>query len=431
MLKKIRNEHFPYKNILYPVFFVIISGVVGSFLGAIGSLLFVLMFLKEKIRLEFLFVLFIFTFFLGDNFSGPLGFANNLRYVVLGVSFLFLLPYKLGKDNLGNLILPFSVVALIITLFFSPIVMLASFRAVSFWIVALVVFKIFKLNYQKNHNKLYDLLIVVFSLFVFFTVILMFLPFGYLEGRFKGLLGNPNGLGLLSLFLYAIISILKHKNETSFSKFYLRILLFFLVFFIILSGSRTAFMSIVSFEVILRTNKGAVMRIIAVLFVALCYLFISTVGVIEVIESLGLNQFLRVDTIGDASGRVVVWSAVWDEILRNPIFGKGIMYDNYFIAEYVDQNIGDKAARHWGGVWSSYFSLLLDVGIVGFLVYVVFYIKMLSKSLYKQHAQAFIIICFLTAITESWMASSMNAFTPMLFLYWAIQTQPLHLINSK
>jgi len=115
---------------------------------------------------------------------------------------------------------------------------------------------------------------------------------------------------------------------------------------------------------------------------------------------------------------------VWEEIKNSPWFGRGILYDDYFMDDYVARYLGENAARQWGGVWSSYLSLLLDVGVIGCLAYAYFWVKIFRKAQYKNTAIAFIIMCLLSGITESWMAASMNAFTPLMFLFWAIQSQP-------
>jgi O-antigen ligase len=136
-------------------------------------------------------------------------------------------------------------------------------------------------------------------------------------------------------------------------------------------------------------------------------------------------SFLRIETLADASGRIEVWPVAWEEIKNAPIFGNGILYDDYFIKDYVSINIGENASRHWGGVWNSYLSLLLDVGIVGCIAYAYFWIQAFRKSHDKNLAIAFVFMCLLSGFTESWMAASMNAFTPMMFLFWAIQSQPV------
>jgi membrane-bound metal-dependent hydrolase YbcI (DUF457 family) len=67
---------------------------------------------------------------------------------------------------------------------------------------------------------------------------------------------------------------------------------------------------------------------------------------------------------------------------------------------------------------------LLNVGIIGLIAYAYFWIKVLKKSHYNNLAIAFLCMCLLSGITESWMAASMNAFTPIMFLFWAVQSQP-------
>jgi membrane-bound metal-dependent hydrolase YbcI (DUF457 family) len=97
----------------------------------------------------------------------------------------------------------------------------------------------------------------------------------------------------------------------------------------------------------------------------------------------------------------------------------------------VSTNIGENAPRHWAGVWNSYLSLLLNVGFIGLIAYAYFFIQFFRKSHYKNLAIAFVTLCLLSAVTESWMAASMNPFTPIMFLFWAIQSQPAANIKSR
>ena len=424
-MKNLLHLFLDFKTIFFSITLIVSTGVVGGFLGATLMLMVVLIFINPRFKTEILFVLLLITFFLCDNTRGGLSFSQNFRFVVLGFSIFYLLKDKLIINNLGNSMLPFTVVAILITLVFSPVGMIAVLRALSFWLVALVIFKFFKVSYQKNNKKLFDLLVVTIALYLIATFVFLLLPLGYLNGRFKGLMGNPNGLGLLCIFLYALISIISYRRETNFSKLFLRILTGIILIFIVLTGSRTALFSVLVYQVSLKLNKGIILPIIFTLL----YFLISVTDVTIIIENLGLDQYLRVDSIRDASGRTEVWPVAWEEIKNNPVFGRGIMYDNYFINNYVKLNIGDNISRHWAAVWSSYFSLLLDVGIIGSLLYAHFYKKMYNKALFKNQAIAFILLCCLSGITESWMAASMNPFTPMMFLYWAIQTQPINKIQ--
>lgn len=405
-----------------PAIFIIVAGVLGGLLASSALLVLILMFSQKNV-LEFLLVLLIFVFFLGDNFSGPFVFLQNFRFVMVFVSFLFTLKYNLFKNNNANYLLPFTIVAFCITILFSPIGITALLRSIGFWVVGLVIFKIVKLLYSKNSKRVSELLVITLVMFLSCNIILSFLEFEftYLAGRFKGLSGNPNGLGLILMFSYALLSFIKKREDTTFKKSFfltIRIAIFFVV---ILTGSRTVLFALTAFQLLIWTEKLIVFRYISIVTLSILYLFFE-----DILDYSFFSQFnfLRFETLSDASGRAEVWLVAWEEISNAPFFGNGILYDSYFIKDYVNINIGDNASRHWGGVWNSYLSLLLDVGIIGFIAYVYFWIQAIRKSHYKNIAIAFTTMCFLSAITESWMAASMNAFTPMMFLFWAIQSQP-------
>lgn len=430
-MRKLYSRFVSLKNIFIPVLAIILGGVVGTWIASSALLLLTVMFMPNKIKAEFLFVLFFLVFFLGDSFSGPLSFAQNFRFVVLGFSMVYLLRFQLFKNNFGNYIFPFSLVAIIITFFFSPVGTMAVLRAVAFWLVAVIIFKLFKINYHKNPQRILQLVVLTITLYFGLTLLFIFLPgiSVFQMGRFKGLMGNPNGLGMLAMFCYAILSLVKERQEINFDKSFFLKLKVLLIILIMLSGSRTALFSVIIFEMVIRFINNKILFFLALLSVSFIYVFNSSFGLVSVVEFFELSDYLRVDSLQDASGRMDVWPVAWEEIKNNPWVGNGILYDDYFIKDYVLRNFGEAPSRQWGGVWSSYLSLLLDVGIIGILVYAFFYVKMFVKALDKKKALAFILLCIFSAITESWMASSMNAFTPLMFLFWAIESQPK--LNQK
>lgn len=424
-MKKIFNMFLHYKNIFGPIVAIVLGGVLGNWPLASGLLIFVVMFMKNDIKTEFLFVLLLLVFFVGDNFNGPLSFAQNFRFVVLGIAILYLLRYQLFQNNLGNYMFPFALVATFISFLFSPVGVMAILRAIAFWLVALVVFKLYGIGYKKNSQRIFHLIVLLITLYFGVTLLFVFLPgiSVFQMGRLKGLMGNPNGLGMLSMFCYAVVYSIREKKVAALrDSFFLRLTILLLVF-IILSGSRTALFSVIIFEVMVRSFNNKGLLFFSLLVTGCAYALVSSVGLESLLEAFGLSDYLRADTLQNASGRTDVWPVAWEEIKNNPWTGKGIMYDDYFISDYAQKYIGEGAARQWGGVWSSYLSLLLDVGVIGLVVYFFFYIKMFAKALDKKLAFAFILLCGFSAVTESWMASSMNAFTPLMFLFWAIESQ--------
>jgi O-antigen ligase len=199
-----------------------------------------------------------------------------------------------------------------------------------------------------------------------------------------------------------------------------------IVSIVILTGSRNGIFSLLIYEIAILSNKNKGLFSIGLGILLLFYYSISVYDIIAILNSFGLGDFFRVDSLLDASGRTEVWEVAWQELKRSPWFGNGMMYDNYFIDEYGLQHYGVNRARHWYGIWNSYLSLLLNVGIIGLAAFAYFIKEMYRFAQNKNLAFAFLVMALFSAITESWMAASMNAFTPLFFLYWAIQAQPIN-----
>lgn len=426
-MKLVFNQFLAYSPIFKPVLFVIFGGILGGYIGASFFLLLTVMFTKNHI-LEILLVLLLFTFFLADSYNGFFAFAQNFRYVMLGVSLFFLARYKLIEKSDANFMLPFTITALIITVLFSPLGILAVLRAVAFWLVCLVIFKFIKILSQRNRKQITELLLLTITLYVFVNIFFLIFPVisVFQLGRFKGLAGNPNGLALLSIFLFALVEYISETNITVFKKQFFLFLKIILVVIVLLTGSRTSLFSLLIFIALINFYDKTLLLIIALTGILLSYLLVTVDNIQSFLNYFGLSDFLRVNSLSDASGRTDVWPVVWNEVKKNIWFGNGIMYDNFFLADYVKKYIGQVgAARQWGGVWSSYLSLLLNVGVIGFVMYLFFWIRIYFKSHHKKIALPFIVMCFLCGVTESWMAASMNPFTPVMFVFWAMQTQAL------
>tara|TARA_Y100000815_G_scaffold183089_1_gene166895 strand:- start:5572 stop:6873 length:1302 start_codon:yes stop_codon:yes gene_type:complete len=409
---------------------MVVGGVFGGWMTA-TALCIPLLFIKNKLlKVETLFMILIITFCLGDNFSGPLSFAQNLRFVVLGISLLMLYNFDIYKYNIARYILPFALVATGITLFLSPFGLMATIRGLSYFIVALVVFKFVQILVDYNQQRFYNLIVTVLTLYFTLNLLVFFLPFlgeADMKGRFMGLMANPNGLAMVSLFSYVIIDVIKKTAQPSASNIFL-LLKALLVVLIILSGSRSAIFSVFIYEVSLRLLKYKFLLGLTLVCLVYIYGISATLDLNAIVKSLGLSSFLRVDSLEDASGRTEVWAVAIEEIKRQPWLGKGMLYDTSYIKYYADRYIGDVRERHWGGIWNSYLSLLLNVGIVGLVAFSFFWYKMFALSKMKIVRFAFLMLCLFSAISESWMAASMNAFMPLVFICWGLQ---IYHPNSK
>lgn len=425
-MKKVYKIFLENLNIFLSLFIILIGGIFGGYM--IASILLVLTFiLKKKNITEFLLVMTLITFILADNFKGPLSFFQNLRFVIVMVNLIYLLKHNLLKNNYGNYMIPFAILSLIISIFFSPLGIQSYLRAIAFWLIPLIIFRLISISYKNNAQRTSELLVLIFTSYIGFNLVFYFFPILdlFLVGRFKGLAGNPNALGLIMMFMYGLLQLIQKRNETSLSDLLFLMLKISCLVLIILTGSRNALISVLTFAIFYKFLFNKRLFIISLLGLVFFYFMISSINFQQLILSLGLSDLLRLDSFGDASGRTEVWVVAWAEIKNSFWFGGGLLYDDYYIKEYVANYFGSTFPRQWAGIWNSYLSLLLDVGLVGTLVYLIFWIKIFKKSKFLNISLAFIVMCFLSGITESWMAASMNPFTPMMFMFWAIQSQPL------
>ena len=193
------------------------------------------------------------------------------------------------------------------------------------------------------------------------------------------------------------------------------------LFLIFISASRTATISILVFILLVSFLKYKKFRVQIFIFSIICILFFSNISVIEIISFFSARDLFRAETLVTLSGRTEVWEVAWAEIIKAPFFGNGLQYDQLYIKQYSDRYIGEFKARHWSGIWNSYLSLLLNVGVFGLLSYLYALFILFFKSIYKTHAFIFFFVALISAFTESWMSSSMNTYTPLILLYFSLQ----------
>jgi O-antigen ligase len=413
-----------FNNIL-GVLVIVISGILGGFILAGATSVFIILLKSGTKRLYFILTLILFTFFLADNYDGILSFAQNLRFVILGLSVFILLKHNLFQNNKGTLLIGFTIYTFVITFIFSPLGFSAIIRSLGYIVVALVIFKLLNLLLDRDRKKTIDLILSIFFLYIFLNIIVFIFPiYGGIsnEGRFSGLMGNPNGLGLLGAFSYVLIRWIGLNEMTTYSKRSLLIFKVLLFLIIILTGSRTAMLAVIAFELILRVYQNKLLLIVSLLSLTFVGIILNSAVFEDLIMSLGLIDYIRIDTLETASGRTEVWEVAYVEFLRQPLFGKGLLYDDYFIQDYSLKRFGENNARNWNKVWSSYLSLALDVGIIGILLFGQFWYRLFKASTDKLFGLAFIVMILITAVTESWMAASLNPFMLVVFLIWALQT---------
>ena len=418
-MNKLIFDILGFKWIFLSILIIVLTGLGGGFeLASIIFLIFLFLF-KGINKIEFLFITLFTVFFLADNYQN-FSFLDNLRFVVLPSSVVVLWKYNLFYKNFGNFFIPFTIIAVSVS-FFSNLGVQSILRSLAFLIVPLVIFKFVSLLYSYNSIRTSE--IIITFLFIYFSINLLFFFFPfinvYTDGRFRGLTGNPNGLGMICYFCYCILTLISRRNLTTYTPYFFFIFKLILLILIIITSSRTSLIALLAFESFVRfINFNKFLLSVTFLFL----IVISTsINFSSLVQSLGLSSFLRVDSIVDFSGRLEVWNVALEEIKSFLLFGNGMSYDIFFINDYADRFVNSNE-RHWSGIWNSYLSLLLNVGVVGLVAYFYFWIKIYNKPSFSNLSFPFVFGCLLIGITESWMNASMNAMTPLMLLFWAIQT---------
>jgi hypothetical protein len=236
--------------------------------------------------------------------------------------------------------------------------------------------------------------------------------------RFKSILGNPNGLGIflnLTFMLWVIMRELKLASFTKRENWYIILVIFISL---IWSGSRNGMMSIFLFYLISRVIK--VHWFLAVITVVVVLTFNEQLfeGFVGVIEFLGLQDYFRIESIEEGSGRKIAWVFAWQEIQNYYFVGGGfgqdeqIMRPNY----YWLSKLG-----HQGGVHNSYLSMWFDAGIAGIIAFFGAFYGIVFKAMKHDYlVLAFAINIMFNITYESWLVASLNPFTILLFTILAV-----------
>ena len=78
----------------------------------------------------------------------------------------------------------------------------------------------------------------------------------YLQGRYNGLLGNPNGVGLLATLFFILVIVAQHHYPKIFTRSELIIVFGAMLMSVLLASSRNAIFSILIFMFFARSYKN-------------------------------------------------------------------------------------------------------------------------------------------------------------------------------
>jgi len=202
----------------------------------------------------------------------------------------------------------------------SPRLFISIQKFVSYVLIFLVIPSLVNYLYQKHGAK-------YFRHLIYLSVWILCIGFAFMaineevafshHGRFRGILGNPNGLGMFCAFTFMFFEILYDKMPgfcTRKERIFIRgVILLALT----LSGSRSSLICIsifFTFQYLVRYSNFLSFILLIVIMVTNEYIIEIMMGTI--IE-LGFQEFFRLDTISFGSGRTVAWKFAWKEIQKN------------------------------------------------------------------------------------------------------------------
>ena len=365
------------------------------------------------------FIVLIATLIFSDSRSPMFAFAETAKIGVVVLTFIFITfnfhLFKKVPNIIFKYFLPFLIFALFATLW-SQDKFTAFQKAFSYGLVYFVLPLLFLKAMVSDKSFIKDVLVFFFLILSAGLVIHAVNPeFTSLVGRYRGLLGNPNGLGIFLTVMYPLVFLLGIDLGDQFkgNRFYF---LFYGVFglSLLLTGSRTSLIAILIFFLFNRLRYLS-NTVAFILFIALIFSYeflLSTVP--EFIEFLGLAEYFRLDTIEEGSGRFIAWNFAWQRVQEVFFVGGGFGHTEYVFKQYFAEL---SKLGHQGNAHNSFLTLWLDTGLIGILLFVTGLIRT-SLLAIKNSAYALPVLFSVLFSTyfESWLAASLNPFTGLFII---------------
>ena len=317
--------------------------------------------------------------------------------------------------------LPFMAVAFY-CLLHSPVFAVSFSKTVSYLFLLFTIPSYVNKCYRDDGYDFIKLFIYV-GLFVLLIGLLLkiFLPLSVsFEARFRGLLGNPNGMGLYCLVLFLMFVLMNRSLPDLFHR-QEKLIFYTLVFLsIFLSGSRNSIAAILIYIMFsYLTRISPLLGFLMLLFILAGYEYIN-INIVAVVKSLGAQSYFRTETLSNAAGRYIAWKLAWDNITKDIFLGRGFEYTNYLF------NLNQKSLNdfgHQGNAHNSFLTFWLDTGLGGLLLYLYAFVASFIRAAGKQKVViAALFAIFFSAFFESYLTSSLNPYMIIIILFLTVLT---------
>lgn len=388
------------------------AGIIFAPLAWVVIPLVLLLLQRRKMYLEMLIGFFV-ILILSDSRQYAFHFAADFKdvYLLILAFFMFIdRPSFSPGQRVFFRFIPFLVIA-VFFLLFSDVFIKSAQKTLSYLLLLLVVPNYLAYAWKTEGRDGLRKLIWVGMTVLLAGFVLRFLSPGFvtLAGRYCGLLGNPNGLGLFCTMFFILINVAKNVVDDLFSKREIYFIYGIILLSLVLSGSRNAVFTVGIFMVFHYVYQRSAFIGIIVFLVAVLVYQVLLANIADIIIALNLQEFFRIETLQSASGRIIAWEFGWEQISENPMVGHGIGHtDNLYRENYELLSI----QGHQGNAHNSFITFWLDTGLFGLLFYLVAFVQsfIMGAKKYSAAIPAMFAILF-SAFFESWLTASLNPFT--------------------
>lgn len=367
---------------------------------------------------------FLFVLIFSDSRQVTFAFADNIKNVYavfLGLFMVMDAPRFRPMDNLIKLFLPFLIIAYL-SVMFSPIMLTSLQKTFSFTLLLIIVPNYVIVALKKEGWVFLHMLLWSLIAFLFAGLVLKYISLNFvtLSGRYSGLMGNPNSIGLFSITTLVFITILSEFNPKILSRRELIIAYAIIIASLIFSGSRNAMFAgliFLMFRVFYKLSPAIGFFIFIVMVVVYQYV---QANFASIVIALGIEQFFRLETLNSGSGRFVAWEFGLEWIDKSPVIGGGWGFTEDLYTKYKEIL---SIRGHQGNAHNSYITFWLDTGFIGLVLYLFGFLRAFFRSAkYTRSAIPLMYAVLFHAFFESWLTGSLNPFTIQLVILLTLMT---------
>jgi len=408
------------------IIWVFVSSILAPFAYILIPAVFILVHREKYFEVIITLLL---VLILSDSSSLNLIWVKSFKTIfvlAMGIAYLIKLNEKRFSVGLVKYLVPFFIVSLI-CIIYSPIPLESLQKTLSYFLIFLIV-PVITLEAIKNEGRQVLFRIVTFILLILLiSYVIGFygginLDVAANKGRLSGLFGNPNGLGIF-IVNFSCLLVAVRSVYGKFGGRYLYVLSVIFAFYLtIKTGSRGAIMALAALFMCLALFKySSWLGLLFTIFFISLYEYIAEI-IIEILFAIGLQEELRLDTIEEGSGRLIVWAFAWENIQDSFYVGKGFGYDRYLTrANYILLS----RKGHEGGVHNSYLMIWLNTGLIGLLAWLrALFLIIIASAKITRVAWPILIAIFLSAFFEGWLVASLNPYTSVFLVTLTVMISP-------